>query len=129
MKKDAGGFDPPIALGLLVGSGQLALEREVRFAVVGELALTGETRPIKEMLAMELAAAEGRDGVLVLAANGEEAAVVAKLSVRPIGRRSEAVRFCPGGDYLHPMPSPLPNALSCGTREICMNRISSHGFP
>src|SRR4051794_30072159 len=84
LKKDAGGFDLPIALGLLVGSGQVAFEREGRFAVVGELALTGETRPIKGVLAMALAAAsEGRDGMLLPAANAEEAAVVEGLAVYP----------------------------------------------
>ena len=56
LKKDAGGFDLPIALGLLIGSGQAALERPGNFAVVGELALDGETRPIKGVLAMALAA-------------------------------------------------------------------------
>ncbi len=66
LKKDAGGFDLPIALGLLLGSGQVAFDRPGNFAIVGELALTGETRPIKGVLAMALAAAaEGRDGLLV----------------------------------------------------------------
>src|SRR3954466_12341500 len=70
LKKDAGGFDLPIALGLLLGSGQASCERAGSFAVVGELALTGETRPIKGVLAMALAAAaEGRDGLVVPAAN------------------------------------------------------------
>ncbi|MHC5543268.1 magnesium chelatase domain-containing protein, partial [Singulisphaera rosea] len=50
LKKDAGGFDLPIALGMLIGSGQMAQERQGRYAVVGELALTGETRPIKGVL-------------------------------------------------------------------------------
>jgi magnesium chelatase family protein len=97
LKKDAGGFDLPIALGLLVGNGQLALERKGNFAVVGELALTGETRPIKGVLAMALAAArERRDGILVPAANAEEAAVVEGVSVYPIGSLSEAVGFLSG---------------------------------
>ena len=39
-------------------SGQVAFERQGDFAVVGELALDGETRPIKGVLAMALAAAE-----------------------------------------------------------------------
>ena len=66
LKKDAGGFDLPIALGLLLGSGQASLERPGDFAVVGELALDGETRPIKGVLAMALAAAaEGKAGLLV----------------------------------------------------------------
>jgi magnesium chelatase family protein len=97
LKKDVGGFDLLIALGLLVGSGQLSLEREGKFAVVGELALTGDTRPIKGVLAMALAAAaEGRDGILVPVANAEEAAVVEQLAVYPIGSLSEAVGFLSG---------------------------------
>ena len=57
LKKDAGRFDLPVALGLLLGSGQVALDRPGAFAIVGELALTGETRPIKGVLAMVLLAA------------------------------------------------------------------------
>ena len=84
LKKDAGGFDLPIALGLLSGSGQVAFDRPGSFAIVGELALTGETRPIKGVLAMALqAAAEKRDGLLVPAANAPEAAVVEGLNVYP----------------------------------------------
>jgi predicted ATPase with chaperone activity len=47
LKKDANGFDLPIALGLLLGSGQVALDRPGNFALVGELALTSQTRPVK----------------------------------------------------------------------------------
>jgi Subunit ChlI of Mg-chelatase len=45
--KDANGFDLPIVLGLLLASGQVAFDRPGNYAIVGELALTGETRPIK----------------------------------------------------------------------------------
>ena len=97
LKKDAGGFDLPIALGLLLGSGQVAFDRPGSFAIVGELALTGETRPIKGVLAMALqAAAERRDGLLVPAANAPEAAVVEGLNVIPIGSLAEAVGFLSG---------------------------------
>ena len=97
LKKDAGGFDLPIALGLLLGSGQVAFDRRGHFAVVGELALTGETRPIKGVLAMALAAAaEGRSGLLVPAANADEAAVVEGIAVHPIGSLAEAVGFLSG---------------------------------
>src|SRR5579863_6832716 len=54
LKKDAGGFDLPIALGLLLGSGQVSFDRPGTYSIVGELALTGETRPIKGVLAMAL---------------------------------------------------------------------------
>jgi magnesium chelatase family protein len=97
LKKDAGGFDLPIALGLLLGSGQVAFDRPGSFAVVGELALTGETRPIKGVLAMALqAAAEKRAGLLVPTANAMEAAVVEGLNVYPIGSLAEAVGFLSG---------------------------------
>ena len=56
LKKDANGFDLPIALGLLLASGQVAFDRPGNYAIVGELALTGETRPIKGILAMALQA-------------------------------------------------------------------------
>jgi magnesium chelatase family protein len=97
LKKDASGLDLPIALGLLVGSGQVAFDRAGNYAVVGELALTGETRPVKGALAMALAAAsEGRSGLLVPSANAQEAAVVEGVSVYAIGSLAEAVGFLSG---------------------------------
>ena len=97
LKKDANGFDLPIALGLLVASGQVALDRPGNFAIVGELALTGETRPIKGILSMALqGVAEGRDGLLVPRANASEAAVVEGLNVYPVGSLAEAVGFLSG---------------------------------
>lgn len=97
LRKDAGGFDLPIALGLLLGSGQMSIDRRGDFAVVGELALTGETRPIKGALAMALAAAaEGRSGLLVPSANAAEAAVVEGIPVIPVGSLAEAVGFLSG---------------------------------
>src|SRR5215475_6056022 len=46
LRKDAGGFDLPIALGLLVATGQLQPDQLREFAMVGELALDGSIRPI-----------------------------------------------------------------------------------
>ena len=97
LKKDANGFDLPIALGLLLASGQVAFDRPGNYAIVGELALTGETRPIKGILAMALqAVSEARDGLLVPTANAAEAAVVEGLNVYPVGSLAEAVGFLTG---------------------------------
>ena len=75
----------------------MSVERRGNFAVVGELALTGETRPVKGVLAMALAAAqEGRDGLLVPSENAGEAAVVEGPAVYPIGSLAEAVGFLTG---------------------------------
>ena len=43
LRKDAGGFDVPIALGMLVATGQLSPQQVEDVAIVGELALD-ETR-------------------------------------------------------------------------------------
>src|SRR5712692_5011984 len=56
LKKDAGSFDVPIALGMLVGTGQLLPDQLKDFATVGELALDGSVRPVKGALSMALAA-------------------------------------------------------------------------
>src|SRR5947199_3296010 len=65
LRKDHGGFDLPIALGLLVATGQLLPEQLRDFATVGELALDGTLRPIKGALSMALAAAEHGIGKLL----------------------------------------------------------------
>ncbi|MBS7458977.1 YifB family Mg chelatase-like AAA ATPase [Coralloluteibacterium stylophorae] len=81
LPKDGGRFDLPIALGILAASGQLPNEalRELEFA--GELALTGELRPVDGILPATLAAtAEGR-GLVLPAANAAEAALVGEARV------------------------------------------------
>jgi magnesium chelatase family protein len=47
LRKDAGSFDLPIALGLLVATGQLQPDQVQDYVAVGELALDGSVRPIK----------------------------------------------------------------------------------
>src|SRR5436305_6057812 len=77
LKKDAGGFDLPIALALLVATGQLLPDQVRGAAIVGELALDGSVRPVKGALSMAMsAAARGVPRLLVPAANAREAAVV-----------------------------------------------------
>src|SRR5437868_9824132 len=76
LKKDAGAFDLPIALGLLVATGQLQPEQLADWATVGELALDGNLRPVKGALSMAMAARDkGLAKLLVPAANAREAAV------------------------------------------------------
>src|ERR1700677_3027020 len=50
LRKDAGAFDLPIALGMLVATRQVLPEHLRDCALVGELALDGTVRPIKGAL-------------------------------------------------------------------------------
>jgi magnesium chelatase family protein len=97
LRKDAGGFDLPIALGLLVATGQLLPEQLRDFATAGELALDGSVRPVKGALSMAMTAAErGVAKMLVPAANAREAAVVEAVAVYPVGSLAEAVGILSG---------------------------------
>src|SRR5438045_565040 len=76
LKKDAGAFDLPIALGILVATRQLKPEQLDDSATVGELALDGSVRPVKGALSMAMAArARGVKRLLVPRDNAREAAV------------------------------------------------------
>ena len=52
LPKESGRYDLPIALGILAASGQIPTEPLSRYEFAGELALTGELRPIRGALAM-----------------------------------------------------------------------------
>jgi magnesium chelatase family protein len=56
LRKHGTGFDLPIALGLLVATGQLPRTLVERFTAVGELALDGSVRAVPGMLAYALGA-------------------------------------------------------------------------
>src|SRR5712672_380089 len=97
LRKDAGAFDLPIALGLLVATGQLLPEHLRDFATIGELALDGSVRPVKGVLAMAMAAAErGIPKLLVPAENAREAAVVEAIAVFGVETLAQAVGILSG---------------------------------
>jgi magnesium chelatase family protein len=52
LPKESGRYDLPIALGILAASGQIPKEALKDYEIAGELALTGELRPIRGALAM-----------------------------------------------------------------------------
>lgn len=107
LPKQAPSFDLPVALGVLAGSGQLARERLEDYAVVGELALEGFTRPVKGALsiAIEAARQDGIRGLVVPRENAAESAVVEGLEVIPVDSLAQAAAFFAGELDLPPTPS------------------------
>jgi magnesium chelatase family protein len=106
LKKDAGSFDLPIALGLLVATGQMLPEQLRDFATVGELALDGSVRPVKGALSMAMTAAQRHTlRLLVPTANAREAAVVEAISVYGVGSLAEAVGILSGQLPAEPVAS------------------------
>ncbi len=109
LPKQAASFDLPITLGVLAGSGQMTTERFNEYAVVGELALEGTTRPVRGALSMAIAAAkiEGLRGIVISASSAEEAAVVEDIEVIPVSSLAEAVGFFSGELDIEPTPSKI----------------------
>src|SRR5437667_10921736 len=108
LPKSAGGFDLPIALGLLVATGQLLPEQLRDFATMGELALDGSVRPIKGALSMAMAAAQrGIRKLLVPAANAREAAGVEAVAVYGVRSLAEAVGILSGHLPAEPIVSEI----------------------
>jgi magnesium chelatase family protein len=104
VKKEGPSFDLPMALGILAASEQLNPQHLDDYWVVGELALTGEVRPVKGALAIALSARKHRKkGLLISAANAAEAAVVAGLNVYPIRHLREAAEFLAGTTGILPV--------------------------
>ncbi len=92
LRKEGPGFDLPIALGLLVASGQLDQAHLQGVWSAAELGLDGRLRPIRGVLAMAMAAQQqGARALLVATANGPEAALVEGLTVWGASSLGEAL--------------------------------------
>jgi magnesium chelatase family protein len=111
IRKDGSALDLPIALGLLLASGQIPEANLKHTMVLGEVGLDGDLRPIRGALSVALAArAAGCSELLLPADNLSEAGVVQDLVVR--GART-LVEVC---DHLS------------GRRPIAPVRISPNAF-
>ncbi len=76
LPKEGGRFDLPIALGILAASNQIPYKKLIQYEFVGELALSGELRPIEGILPIVLSAREAGRCLIVPRANAAEAALV-----------------------------------------------------
>ena len=83
LPKESGRFDLPIALGILAASEQLPAAPLDRCEFAGELALTGELRPIRGALAMALSAARAQRAFVLPEPSAREAALVEEATVYP----------------------------------------------
>jgi magnesium chelatase family protein len=118
IRKDGSALDLPIALGLLVASGQLPGERLDDQLVIGEVGLEGDLRPVRGALSMALAArAAGCRGVLLPEGNVPEAAVVEGLEARGARSLSEICSHVSGRRQLAPAVVNLAELMAARGQE------------
>ncbi len=81
LPKEGGRFDLPIALGILAATDQIPRQTLAAYEFAGELALSGELRPIRGLLPLALAARDAGRRLVIPAANAAEAALVSDLQL------------------------------------------------
>ena len=94
LRKEGPSFDLAIGVGILAASGQVSAALLGDHLFVGEVALDGALRPVTGVLAIAAAAAQlGIVGLVLPAANADEAAIVRELQVYGFEHLSEVARF------------------------------------
>jgi len=97
VKKEGPAYDLPIAVGLLIASGEIPHGKESEYAITGELALDGSVRPVRGCLSMTMAVKEkGFKGFIVPEENKTEAAMIDGIDVIPVASLAQAVGFLNG---------------------------------
>lgn len=76
LPKEGGRFDLPIALGILIASGQIPEKGIKHHEAIGELSLTGELRPITGVLPVSLAMKKSQRSLILPMTNADEASLV-----------------------------------------------------
>src|ERR1700690_587344 len=111
LPKESGRFDLPIALAILVASGQLPGNRLTDYEFAGELALTGELRPIRGALAMTLAARDQGKTLILPLESAREAALVEGAKILGANHLLEVCAHLLGQGEL---PLPVPDDSIAG---------------
>jgi magnesium chelatase family protein len=103
IKKEGPSFDLPIAAGILAASEKIEMPNLRDYAMVGELALSGEIRRVRGVLPITLEMCrQGKKGILVPADNADEAAVAKGIEVYPVRHLRDAISFLTGEQKLQP---------------------------
>jgi len=110
LPKEGGRFDLPIALGIIAASGQLAADALAEHEFIGELALTGELRPVLGSLPAALRCRDARRRLVVPHANAREAALASGALVLPAGHLLEVHGHLAGSSPLEPAPAEVAEA-------------------
>ncbi len=112
LRKVGPGFDAALAVGLLAASGQCPSDALERWAVFGELSLSGALRGCRGALAVaEGARRAGVAGLVVARECAQEAALVEDVEIAAVEDLRGVAALLDGGE-IPPAPAPTPPAAS-----------------
>lgn len=111
LRKEGSAYDLPMAIGILIASGQIESCSVGNFLMLGELSLDGGLRPVRGILSIALAAREkGFTGLIIPEANAKEAIRVENLEVYGAKNLYQVVDFLRFGKGLAPTVSQMTKA-------------------
>lgn len=103
MKKESSALDLAIGISLLQNLKQLPVDYLKKIAIVGELSLDGNVRPVKGVLPIAIAAKKDDvDALIVPWENADEAAIIEGLTVIPVTSLRETVNHLLGKAIINP---------------------------
>lgn len=104
IRKEGSAYDLPIAIGILAASGQVDAAILEKYVVMGELSLDGGVQCIKGALPIAIQARkEGFTGLILPAANANEAAIVNDLEVYGMENLLDVIHFFSGKEKPKPV--------------------------
>ncbi|MBI1423741.1 MAG: YifB family Mg chelatase-like AAA ATPase [Gammaproteobacteria bacterium] len=126
LPKGGGRYDLAIALGILAASGQIPGERLHEYEFLGELALSGELRPVAGVLPTALRARDAGRTLVVPAANVTEAALVSGVKVIGSEHLLAVCGHLAGQDNLAPATAQTDHAVAVAYPDVAEVRGQTH---
>lgn len=121
IRKEGSAYDLPLAIGILSASEQIKSDDLEKYAIMGELALDGEIRPIKGCLPIAIKAKlDGFKGIILPSQNAEEAAVVDGLEVYSADNLKQVIEFFNEGSGLE--------QITINIKEIFLSKLNDVSF-
>ena len=107
LPKEGGGFDLPIALGILIASGQVKAELLGHHIFLGELALSGELRDVRYALIAALAIRDSNSKLVLPPASARQAILAENIVVYQARSLNDVTAYLNGIGYLEEPDTPV----------------------
>ena len=105
LPKQGGRYDLAIAIGVLAATGQIDADKLQSSEFIGELALTGELRPVAGVLPTAISTIKDRRRLFIPIENSEEASMADSDQIFPARHLSEICQHLKSPDVLQPVSS------------------------
>ena len=123
MKKEGPSFDLPIAVGVLIATGEIIPDPKMNtetVAMFGELSLDGHVQPIAGALPMVICAKEnGIHEVILPEKNAKEVACIEGMSILPVSHLRQVIAYFEGNETIQEQKQisydNLKNEITAGT--------------